>query len=403
MKALRSPDVRTESSGDARSIDPIIQTLLICARPKLDAALQERLRALAANGLNWNALVYTAQMNLLVPLMAKHLGKLATEYADPSVRDAIISSRNHCIIRMMRIEALRRDLVHNIIEPLGARYALLKGVSLSRLLYAGDLARQYRDVDVLLDEKKIVAVVTQLIAKGCRITNKEWEFVQSGDISVLAQYLAAVELKTLDGIPIEIHRRLDNSGCVFDSQRLLSSVGKTADGNVLPEGVHATYMCFHHARHKWSMLHWCADIAALRYGAPERVESARAYSISVGLDSSIDESLKLAEDLHYVALNGTYPSGRQSKFLADCIQSLNQSIALPLSSSLPATNESEREPDFYYSWQKSTSYHIKFTLARCSPNINDYNAWPLTQRWRWLYWLSRPIRVLAEHLRLLKL
>lgn len=391
-----------ESAGDVRSVDPIVQILLICARPTLDAALEERLRELLSKGVDWNALIYTAEMNLLVPLMAKHLGKYSIKYGDQSVHDSIIWSRNCCTVRMMRIEAIRRNLVHRIIEPLGARYALLKGAALSRMLYVGDFTRQYRDVDVLVEERQIVPVVMQLIKEGCRITNKDWDPSRQRDLTVVAQYLAAVELKTSDGIPIEIHRRLDNSGCVFDSQRLLRRVLKTSEGRVLPDMAHATYMCFHHARHRWSMLHWCADIAALRYGEPGRIWDAERYADSVGLGFSIHESLRLAEDLFDTAFNGTHPAKPRSKFFDDCMQSLHGSTLSQSRTEVPGVDDSEREPDFYYNWQKTTSYHVRFAISRLRPNMNDYNFWPLSRRWRWMYWFTRPLRICVEHLRLFR-
>ncbi len=375
-------------------LTPEEQLLVICARPRLTAALSERLRTLMEKELDWRIVVNGAIQNLIVPLLAHHTLTIESPRLDNDARNLLLAARDQVIIRMMHIAGLRQRLISDYLLALNVQFVELKGDAISRALYGASFIRQYRDIDLLVDESRLLHVAIKLESDGWKVMNKEWDPDQGRTLDVLSKFQAAIEMRHPSGVVVELHRTLDNSGCVFNPSRLLKSARNARAIGVLPLHEHVAYLCFHHSRHKWESLHWCGDAAAIADMTATEIESIRKFARSHGFESTIDETLKLARNLAEMAETGESISYGESRFLADFLRSLRGSVYPEIRDN--EADENERQPDYSYAWQRSRWYKMKFAMSLLRPTLNDHNWLPLDPGWRWMYWFTRPIRIFSR-------
>lgn len=242
----------------------------------------------------------------------------------------------------------------------------------------------------------LTVAAKKLVAAGFEITKPAALGIEQFDACL--RYVPVVELRSPTGIMIELHQALAKSGCVFSTSKYLkASVARPVEGidlRVLPCTELFVYLCFHHSKHRWSSLHWCADLEAFWQHPELNPLQINALARKLGLAATVEESWKLRSELETLALYGALPAERPpSRLLADCMAALTRSF-------LPVIEppEQRREPDFPYGWQKTPGYRWRIQCARFHPSAYDYFDWPLPARWHWLYYLVKPLRVMRSGL-----
>lgn len=369
-------------------LDPHLRCLLLLARPRLQDAHATRLRTLLADpACDHAALVTLARAHHLSLLCEAHLRAHAPGALKAAAAETL--SRECAHLRLRQMERLRVQAeVLRVLGELAEPHAVLKGSVLAVRHYADPLHRQGRDVDVLVESTGIAPAVQRLQEQDYSIISEAWPRVVPACLDALAAYTTAVELRSPSGIIVELHRLVDHSGCVFPVGPLLrerteaSLFGRSIPA--LDPAADVLYSLFHHARHQWTLLHWVADLQA--FAPMLRQTGLQARADRHGLRVTVQRSLELAREVDALALD---PAGLQhpSDFLE---------FALPPWRETATEHEKGQEPDFRMRGQKSWRYRACFQVCRLRPTLDDYLAWPLPRRWRWLYYLSKPVRVLAR-------
>lgn len=385
-------------SSDPLALNPVERVLLISARPSLTPPLAAALRGLLQEPVDWDRVIAAARRNFIVVLLRKHLLAAAADKLRPEVIAELDRLQLKNAVRALEIARVQRWLAAEVLPRHAARHVFLKGAALSHQYYGDMYLRQYRDLDVLVDNASILDVATELVGQGYVVSNPEWAKFKVRDLAAFCRYTSAVELRSPSGILVELHRTLDNTGCVFPVREYLAAgVSRDIGGaklQVLPCSESFVYLCFHHSRHQWSSLHWCADLEA--YRQHPQLDHARVLGMArrLGMETTVAECWKLQRDLEALALTGeVVPGPLRSRLLSDCLAALRQSIGVERAAPAPGSTDPLREPDFPYDWQKSRSYRWRLQLSRLHPTSNDYNAWPLPVNWHWLYYLAKPWRV----------
>jgi hypothetical protein len=356
----------------------------------------ECLTAIIGRGLDWRRFSAAAYANLVVPLVAKHVLPLIQSEQAREFREILTDARNRTVMRMMHVCALKQNAVSLVLNQRRIPFFELKGSVLSTELYGDPFIRQYRDIDLLVDPRRLEEAAQGLMRLDWRVMNKEWNPAAGRDLSVLSQYQAAIELYSPTGVVLELHRTLDNSGCVFSSRDIFSKTKNQVATGKLPNDVHFAYMCFHHSRHKWSSLHWFADAQALFAMPQATIDATRRIAERLGLLKTVDETLRLVRNLDELALAGRTSGLGLSLFFDDCIRALRENSPDEAPPASDASIVEDRHPDFAYKWQKTSMYQMKFAMSRFRPSLNDYEWMPLRANLRWIYWLSKPCRVFLE-------
>lgn len=385
---------------DMLHLQPVEQLLLLCARPVLDAELRRELRRVLGVGVDWNQVLRAAARNFMVVLLRKHVLESAGDMVPAAVVATLNQLRRASALRAMEVMRIQRMLATDLAA---LPHVFFKGATLSSVYYGDPYLRQYRDIDLLLDDGQVATIGRLLVDRGYVVTNGEWEIFKIPDLVAFCRYNAALELRSPSGITVELHRTLDNSGCVLpadefiDARRPVAFAGTQM--NVLPTAELFVYLCFHHARHKWSSLHWCGDLFAFAPEVQREWTRVSALARRLGLERTLTESVQLRQNLDTLARRGCLAvDSTASKFLADWYAALNSSTVIDSGHLETSVAMPTREPDFPYLWQKTLSYRWRFQLSRLRPSANDFNAWPLPDRWHWLYYLLKPARVLRQRL-----
>lgn len=394
-------DVSTVDSGGALTIGIEERLLFACARPSLDGNWQAVVRTLVGQCPDWSRVIAGSDHNFVTLLLLRHLRSSCAEQVPRTVLQALAARQMLITARALEILRLQRQIVNDVLSPLRCGYAFVKGATLSQQIYGMPSLRQYRDLDILIDAEKMSSVGAELISRGFRIKNKSWPDFLSGNLAAYCRCVSALELASPSGIIVELHRRLDNSGCVFNSRKLLAeSVQlKLAQDTfqVLPPATLFVYLCFHHSRHHWERLHWCADIAAFRSFLGGDLVDVRRVARRLGLSRTVDEAWKLGRDLDELACTGAVSDGNEcSRFLPDMLRAVRLSVGRGEGFDSEQDTHLRIEPDFPYPWQKSLAYRARFFASRVHPSENDHNALPVLSDMHWLYYFTKPLRVAAK-------
>jgi len=385
--------------------------LILCARMDLRADGEQALTELLDGSLDWPAILNAADQHFIMPLLARHLSGRGGAAVPDAVRAAVRDRHLRWAMQALQLARVQQVLVERVFGPAGVRHAFFKGATLAQSYYGDPAQRQYRDIDVLVEAARIAEVGQALLGLGYHVTNTAWETFRQRDLRAFCRYSCALEMRSPQGVLVELHKTVDSTGCIFASDQLLARSHMPAQGRyawqTLAPADLFVYLCYHHARHRWSSLHWCADLDVLtRHPDFEPVAVSRTAQ-AVALDLTLQEALRLNEDLLALALGKPGNSDRPaSRFLADCLAAVDAALtpdpetATPMGD--PASDGAEivgqSEPDFLYDWQFSRRYRRRFQLFRWRPSANDVDAWPLPLGLHWLYYLWRPIRVASARL-----
>lgn len=377
-------------------ISPVHHALLLCARHSLSPHQADRLVEVVSGEMDWRTLIEGASANLILPLVARHVLPLLQSDGNQEFKASLTRARNTAIKRMLHVCAVKREVVSKVLEPRSIAYFELKGSVLSAELYGNNFIRQFRDIDLLIEPARIEEAAQALVELDWRVINKEWDGDARRDLSVLSQYQAAIELYSPNGVVLELHRRLDNSGCVFSTRNIFCNRRGCSMGVELPRDLHFVYMLFHHSRHRWESLHWIADAQMFSQIPQDEIMAVKRAAKRFGLLTTVDETLRLVDNINQLTDEGLPSNARKSRFLEDFLTAFN--FSFPNSTrEFTQLDAEDRHPDFAYAWQKTRWYRIKFALSRFRPSLNDFDWLPLRGGLRWVYWLSKPWRVLLQN------
>ena len=354
-------------------------------------------RELVALGIDWSRVYLLAVKNNVVPLLLANLAEFLPE-TPREIVELFVRETQRIRLRAMLLYTQLRVVLKDVLWPKSIPFALVKGIGLSRRHYGDPFARHCQDVDLLVHPDRVGDVAEDLIAQGWAVGNASWA---GQPLGTFARYASVVEMVSPEGVRIELHRMLDNSGLIFDSKQLLNHLdwleifGKELP--VLNARDEFVYVCFHHTRHGWSCLHWCADLPAMM-AAPDFQESILKPALQIPLmRNTVAACVLLAANLHDIASGVDIRSIEHCSPLLDrCLRGIDQSSKA--AEELMFGDASEIEPDFPFAWQRSLAYRLRFAISRARPNLNDFNAMPLRDSLQWVYWLTRPWRAVLRRL-----
>ncbi len=378
--------------------DAAQRLLLLTARPFLTPIHVDALREIVRGEVVWTQVVNGAIRNLILHLVRRNLKAHAGDLLPPGLDQWLNYQSRQAVLRQLEIVKIQQHIASDLLLPRRIAHAFVKGATLSAEYYGDPYLRQYRDIDILLDPDAIYSVGSELLREGYQVSNTAWRGMKVQDLSALAKYSAALELRSPTGIYVELHQRLDNSGCVFTmdvlSQARTDCQSRGFQGSVLRFVYHYVYLVFHHSRHRWSSLHWTADLAAMRRRAQDHANEIIQLAEQCGLLATLQNAELLERNLDALASTGVLPADqKQSAFLADCLEALANSVGPHDDAAMGIVEADRREPDFPYAWQKTNGYKIRFQLHRVHPTLDDFNALPISRPWRWLLYATKPLRV----------
>tara|TARA_R110002020_G_scaffold15140_28_gene53380 strand:+ start:1301 stop:2545 length:1245 start_codon:yes stop_codon:yes gene_type:complete len=315
--------------------------------------------------------------------------------------------------RSLLIAATLGELHRDHLAPLAIDYVTFKGVSLASRYYGQLALRACRDLDLLVDRRAIPALTRRLLDAGFTFAENYAPQPGSGP---LGDYIDAVAYLTSEftlvspaGVLVEIHSRLDLTGPGFTPVRLLAHADRCEMSGtgipVLPTGVLFPYICYHHSRHRWSRLHWLADLTAMMRHPSFDAAEARRQGRRMGLGRLVEGCMALPDALQ-ARLEGAPPDARSGvlpQLATFCWTYTDPAVPPPETIRVAAEEDPrarmrERLSNTAWDFLARDTLLLKVItgLTQLRPHLPDYTAFPLPRRLHAVYWATRPFRLLRK-------
>ena len=279
-------------------IRPEKELLLLCARKEPDAAAIERVRELARQSLDWQAVATSAWDHRVGSLLMRNLERICPENV-PAVWMQYL--REGAQQNLRRSLALSAELLRilDALEAAGIQGIPYKGPTLAALAYRNLALREFSDLDLLLAHAEI--------ERGQRVMRElgyEMHAVAPAHSrlreAVPGQYAYSrqeghflVELHTEqtlryfpNGLPME--RLRERLQFVAVGGRLVPTLGMDDLLN---------FLCVHGAKHFWNRIQWIADVAELADEGAAGICSALERANELGSRRMLLLGLRLANEL----------------------------------------------------------------------------------------------------------
>lgn len=301
-------------------------------------------------------------------------------------------------LRALKVAAAQVSFHLSCIKPIHAKHAYVKGPALSIQHGRNFTERNCRDIDILVAGEHFEAVAIAAWENNYSLAlsvNPLKAAAKIRDVKFLARFTNEVKIFSPDGIVIELHRRLDKQSKIFNPDEALASVEKITlsgvDMNTLSPSLHFVYICYHHARHLWSHLHWLADLDLMITKGCSR-DAALELAAKKGIEPTVKAALKFHE---LISRPGQWSETEANQslefeFLKGCLANLEGGLELEYQ-----LKEGRYLHDFNLAAQISEEQKDAFSKIHWSedyrPSLTQYLKRPYPAYLFWLYRLERAI------------
>lgn len=380
---------------------PEMQLVMLCCRLAWSDEHQQQGHALAQQVTDWPLLLKLARQHFVAPLVARHLTQLPDVPA--STADTLRGLANHTLKRsLLMLAELARLLRH---DSVGTSARSLKGLGLGAWLYDNIWLRSCRDIDLLLPAERIAELVPVLQAEGYTLNNGVPLYLSGEPLRHYCHRTPVVCLSSPQGIQIELHSSIDWHRGAFPVavEKLYPQPHReVVQGITLPMlNYHwlVPYLFFHHAKHFWSQLNWITDASLIMQRSDIDWQTVHRTAQDYGLVAALSSGMLLAHRWLGTAI--PEPLASDPQFLA-CGETLAEVANRRLNSKLKIGTIWE-QPINYLRWmfhvQPCWRYRLRMLRCMASPTAADYLQYHVGDRLAFLYYLTRPFRLLYTALR----
>lgn len=280
------------------------------ARIQMDAGSFERDAEALQRTKDWAALASLAQLHRVAGFVWQGV-RAARELVQPSATRPLQVVRDRLVRRAGRqLHQLKRAV--DVLRDREIPYLVLKGLPLSRRLYAHPWVRGSVDIDMMIPSDSILAADRALKAVGW---DRKYPIVPDRMIRNrwYRRYGQHLELQGPTGM-LELHWRYSHPSyhpATFETLHAGSRsvrVGNAAFA-ALGDEDDFVFLAAHGARHFWSRLVWLCDmVLALAAMEPKGARRALAKCADAGLDGAPATALRLARDWLGTTIPGARPA-----------------------------------------------------------------------------------------------
>jgi hypothetical protein len=375
-----------------------VQLLICCARTFINAATAETIETLCYSDLDWTLLLALAAENDVTSLLYQSLQDTCSDLVPAQVIDQLRQDYQTCTLNTVFFTQELLKLLQ-LFEAHQIPVLPYKGPALAMALYGNLSLRPFCDLDLLIHSQDLIAAKQILVAEGydtLAVDNtQEVDNIWSD---------SARDFVRQDGkVVLDLHWRITPRFFPFElpveelweRRQSLSLLG-TAVSILAPEDLLLT-LCVHGAKECWGKLKWICDVAELLQAYPnldwnrmlvqaKQLHSKRMLLLGVELARQLFE-LRLPETL-LVEIHSD-----------QALPNLMQQVCCDLFG-LQVEKSPQISPTvFRLLVRDQTVDQVQYILWRLFvPNVRDRCLIVLPKSLTFLYYLFRPLRLIAEKL-----
>lgn len=377
-----------------------LRLLILLARLELTASQRRRALTLCGAIKNWEELTRQAEQLFVLPLTYRHLRSLAPPSIAQSELHHMRCQSMRIIHQNLQIIGEQQCLARDILSPLNCPYLFFKGPSLAARYYDDPAIRSCRDIDLLVPQKHCLPLLERALRQGYQAYDPEYMSLDTTSLEFSIRTKTVMTIISPKGVKIELHTQLDRGGKLYSTEIAMADREPLPVGGeecwVMPTAELFVYICLHHTRHHWSHLHWLADLDAIQRHPSFSRESVYRCARQQGVLTTVEASLEFYQAISEDTTGIPDLPGKNASSLLTSFRTAVQGREWDA----PIKRESPHTPEFTFNWQTTKSHRISSRLHRwlhrLRPGYADYQFWPLPTRWQWLYYISRPWRILIQ-------
>ncbi|MCC5636682.1 nucleotidyltransferase family protein [Nostoc sp. CHAB 5844] len=375
---------------------PEVQLVLSCAHTQRSPALNESIRKLCTNQINWMLVQDLSSRNGIDGLLWESLQSVGSAIVPISVLNTLQQNYQAYILKGM---ICSRELLRLLQDFETHQIPMLpyKGPTLAIAIYGSYALRYFSDLDILIHPDDLVVAKALLVNNGYETlsvddaqeklntwSDSERDFLRPNNhVSVDLHWRVTPQFFSLE-MPFEVlwQRRqsvtlLDTSVTTFSPEDLL------------------LVLCVHGSKECWSQLKWICDLAELLQTYPHldwQVVEERSQMLHCRRMLLL--GLKLAQEL----LQAQIPQSLQAAIAQDSrLPWLSQQVIWRLFSDQIARSASWQTTLFRLSVRDRPGDWVQYFIWRLLiPNVRDRRVLKLADSLSFLYYLIRPIRLVVE-------
>lgn len=389
---------------------PEAQLLLCCARTSYDSGFVDEVLHLIQRGINWDYLLSAAGQHGVLALLHQGLSTYCADYVPPEVIEKL---RVMCRANAQHNLHLTRSLLTLLtaFESRSVSAVPYKGPMLAAVAYGNLSLRQFCDLDILVRRQDVLEAMEVLKENGYKL---ELPPGQSTPIPKLLYSKKDFRFVSADQrVVVELHWRLAGKHFYFPYSldqlwpRLETiSFSGTPVLNIPPEDL-LVILCAHGSKHLWGRLLWICDIAELIKSNPgldwqrmmrharkcgsQRMVLLGLYLAKTLLGSVLPREVvrairsdRAVEPLAEELLKGTFPT---DAFTAEQLEHHSHAL-YPFYIRMRERRRDKAKLAFQY---------LKgYLSAAVTPNVTDREFVALPPSIAFLYYLLRPLRLVAR-------
>ena len=281
-----------------------------------------------------------------------------------------------------------------ILEAAGVPVLALKGPALGARAYGDVALRPQADLDLLIHQPDIDRALHALAPAGYARTAT----LAAGQEAAYREVEYHHALTGPSGISVELHwgvikkqfgLRVPDAFWWTDPH--LVPLGGTHVKSLSNEAT-LVYLAIHGTKHEWRHLRWIGDIAGVARLQPMDWARVAETSARLGTLRMTRLALALAKELFGAEL----PAGAMTLATGDgALAALVEQVRARLATDeLPGPVDSTR---FQLGVRERMRDRLAFAIGHAvTPNIDDLGTAELPARWRWLYVVLRPVRLVRK-------
>ena len=374
------------------------EVLLCCARTDVASDVVERLRELAAGDVDWEYLFLLARRHAVVPLLYVQLERHASDLVPV---ETLQEFKHHYLENSARNTVLAAELCRliDLFAADGIQAVAYKGPALAMFAYDDLALRRFVDLDVIVKKSDVLKAREILLADG---------YSPAKSLSLTQQELL---LRTQHNMQFsrDHHRLIVELHWEVAPELFATSV--SADDlwqNLVTLNINGTEvsafsaddllfsLCIHGSRHLWERLSWICDVAELISRHNLNWTTLLERAATADTERMFLLGLFLAEKL----LDAPLPAEIKQRCNADArLRSLADNVIEHLfngTTHVPATSREIFKFNFHV--RKTLAARARYLVYMFRPTDSDFSSRPFPSRLNFVYYLTRPIRILRTRI-----